>query len=378
MSLRPRTACRDRGAARGQARRRRGRLDLGRVVHAAAADAGRPWGAQIQSVSRVLPCRTWHAFFIRPETLLRWHRRLIARRWTYPHRRPGRPPLDKEVRELILRLAQENGHWGYVRIVGELRKLGISVSATLVRNVLARAGIPPSPERAGPSWRSFLREHAEAVLACDFFTFETVWLRRLYVLFFVSIGTRRVEYLACTSSPDAGWLSKHANVLMDLDDRGQRVRFLIHDGTRSSAACLTAPSRARASGSSARRSGRRTRTPTRSAGSAACAGASIGCSSSAAADSSTSSAFTQATSTSSVHTEHSTYDHRKPTSRQTRRRQRRFDRRDFDDATSSEERFTSTSSPLDRVCAPHASNSRARSRAHRSCSCTIMSATPQS
>jgi putative transposase len=272
MSLRPRTACRDRGAARGQARRRRGRLDLGRVVHAAAADAGRPWGAQIQSVSRVLPCRTWHAFFIRPETLLRWHRRLIARRWTYPHRRPGRPPLDKEVRELILRLAQENGHWGYVRIVGELRKLGISVSATLVRNVLARAGIPPSPERAGPSWRSFLREHAEAVLACDFFTFETVWLRRLYVLFFVSIGTRRVEYLACTSSPDAGWLSKHANVLMDLDDRGQRVRFLIHDGTRSSAACLTAPSRARASGSSARRSGRRTRTPTRSAGSAACAG----------------------------------------------------------------------------------------------------------
>jgi putative transposase len=147
----------------------------------------------LAALSRVLPHRTWHAFFIRPETLLPWHRRLIARRWTYPHRRPGRPPLDKEVREMILRLAQENGNWGYVRIVGELRKLGISVSATLVRNVLARAGIPPSPERAGPSWRSFLREHAETVLACDFFTVETVWLRRLYVLFFVSIGTRRVE-----------------------------------------------------------------------------------------------------------------------------------------------------------------------------------------
>jgi putative transposase len=184
----------------------------------------------LAALSRVLPRRRWHAFFIRPETLLRWHRRLIARRWTYPHRRPGRPPLDKEVRELILRLAQENDRWGYVRIVGELRKLGISVSATLVRNVLARAGIPPSPDRAGPSWRSFLREHAETVLACDFFTVETVWLRRLYVLFFVSIGTRRVEYLACTSSPDAGWMAQEArNVLMDLDDRRQRVRFLIHD-----------------------------------------------------------------------------------------------------------------------------------------------------
>jgi hypothetical protein len=167
---------------------------------------------------------------VTPQTLLRWHRRIVARQWTYPHRRPGRPPIDEAVRELILRLARENTHWGYVRIVGELRKLGIRVSATLVRNVLARAGIPPAPERAASSWRSFLRQHGHTILACDFFTVDTVWLRRLYVLFFVSVGTRRVEYVACTRHPDAAWMTQQArNLLMDLDDRGVRPRFLIHD-----------------------------------------------------------------------------------------------------------------------------------------------------
>jgi putative transposase len=169
-------------------------------------------------------------FLVSPETLLRWHRRVMARRWTYPHLRPGRPPLDKEARQLILRLARENSDWGYVRIVGELRKLGITVSATLVRNVLARAGIPPAPGRHQLSWRSFLRQHAASMRACDFFTVDTVWLRRLYVLFFVSLGTRRVEYLACTSNPHAAWMAQQARtLLMDLDDRGQRARFLIHD-----------------------------------------------------------------------------------------------------------------------------------------------------
>jgi transposase InsO family protein len=134
------------------------------------------------------------------------------------------------VRELILRLARENSHWGYVRIVGELRKLEIGVSATLVRNVLARAGIPPAPERGASSWRSFLRQHAGTMLACDLFTVDTVWLRRLYVLFFVSIGTRRVEYVACTSKPDTAWMAQQArNLLMDLDDRSQLPRSLIHD-----------------------------------------------------------------------------------------------------------------------------------------------------
>jgi transposase InsO family protein len=184
----------------------------------------------LAALSRVMPRRSWRAFLVTPETLLRWHRRIVARSWTYPHRRPGRPPVEAEVRQLILRLARENSHWGYVRIVGELRKLGITVSATLVRNVLARAGIPPAPERAASSWRSFLRQHGNTILACDLFTVDTVWLRRLYVLFFVSIGTRRVEYVACTSKPDASWMTQQArNLLMDLDERGQRPRFLIHD-----------------------------------------------------------------------------------------------------------------------------------------------------
>jgi len=114
--------------------------------------------------------------------------------------------------------------------VGELRKLGITVSATLVRNVLARAGLPPAPGRAASSWRSFLRQHENAILACDLVTVDTVWLRRLYVLFFVSIGTRRVEYVASTSRPDTSWMTQQArNLLMDLDDRSQRPRFLIHD-----------------------------------------------------------------------------------------------------------------------------------------------------
>jgi putative transposase len=171
-------------------------------------------------LSRVMLRRSWQAFLFTPETLLRWHRRIVARRWTYPHRRTGRPPLDQEVRQLILRLAHENSHWGYVRIVGELRKLGVTVSATLVRNVLARAGVPPAPERAASSWRSFLRQHASTIVACDFFSVDTVWLRRLYVLFFVSVGTRRVEYVACTSKPDTAWMTQQArNLLMDVDDR---------------------------------------------------------------------------------------------------------------------------------------------------------------
>jgi transposase len=226
----------------------------------------------LAALSRVMPRHSWQAFVVTPETLLRWHRRIVARRWTYAHRRPGRPRLEPQVRELILRLARENSHWGYVRIVGELRKLGITVSATLVRNVLHRAGVPPAPERAASSWRTFLRQHGNSILACDLFTVDTVWQRRLYVLFFVSIGTRRVAYVACTSKPDTLWMIQQArNLLMDLDDRGPRPRFLIHDRDTKSAAPSTASSTAKASTSCEHRSRRRTRTHTPSAGSAASA-----------------------------------------------------------------------------------------------------------
>jgi putative transposase len=100
----------------------------------------------------------------------------------------------------------------------------------LVRSVLADAGIPPAAQRDRQSWRSFLRRQGASMLACDFLSVDTVWLRRLYVLVFLSIGSRRVEYLACTSNPDTTWTSQQAsNLLMDLDDRGSHVRFLVHD-----------------------------------------------------------------------------------------------------------------------------------------------------
>ncbi len=184
----------------------------------------------LAALSRVLPRHSWNVFLVRPETLLRWHRRMVAHRWTYPHRRPGRPPIGREVRELVLRLARENPSWGYLRIVGELRKLGVAVSSTSVRNILAGAGLPPAPRRDTQSWRSFLRAHGESILACDFFTVDTVWLQRLYVLVFLSIGSRRIEYFACTSNPNTAWMLQQArNLLMELDDRDRRVRFLIHD-----------------------------------------------------------------------------------------------------------------------------------------------------
>jgi putative transposase len=178
----------------------------------------------------VLPRRSWNAFFVRPEALLAWHRRLVARCWTYPHRRPGRPSISRDVRELIVRFARENPNWGYLRIAGELRKLGIRVSASSVRNILSSAGLPPAPRRDSQSWRNFLRAHGESILACDFFTVDTVWLRRLYVLAFISIGSRRLEYFALTSKPNRAWMLQQArNLLMELDDHDRQVRFLIHD-----------------------------------------------------------------------------------------------------------------------------------------------------
>ena len=114
--------------------------------------------------------------------------------------------------------------------MGELRKLGIVVSATSVRNILDQAGLSPAPRRDSQSWRTFLRAHGESILACDFFTVDTVWLRRLYVIVFLSIGSSRVEYFACTSNPNTAWMLQQArNLLMELDDRDRRMRFLIHD-----------------------------------------------------------------------------------------------------------------------------------------------------
>jgi putative transposase len=181
------------------------------------------------ALSRAAPRTAWANLAVKPDTLLRWHRQLVARRWTYANRKAGRPPLERSLRELILRLARENPHWGYKRIVGELKTVGVSVSATSVRKVLREAGFQPAPERAHASWRTFLRQQASSMLACDFLTVETVFLQRIYVLFFISLATRRIEFVASTANPDGRWITQQArNLAMQLGD-DQPFRFLIHD-----------------------------------------------------------------------------------------------------------------------------------------------------
>jgi putative transposase len=189
----------------------------------------RPDRALLAALSRSLPRVAWAGFSVKPETLLRWHRQLVARRWTYAHRAPGRPPLESSLRALILRLGRENPHWGYRRIVGELKGLGITVSATSVRKVLLEGGVQPAPERTRSSWRAFLRAQAASILACDYLTVETAFLQRIYVLFFISLARRRIEYIAATSNPDGRWATQQArNLIMQLGN-DQPFRFLIHD-----------------------------------------------------------------------------------------------------------------------------------------------------
>jgi putative transposase len=135
--------------------------------------------ALLAAVSRVLPRARRSCFFVQPETLLRWHRRLVAGAWAYPHRQTGRPPLDHRIQQLIVRLAAENPRWGYQRIRGELLRLGVRPSATAIRTTLRRHRLDPAPRRASKSWPAFLRQQAAGIVACDFFTVATVWLRRL-------------------------------------------------------------------------------------------------------------------------------------------------------------------------------------------------------
>jgi putative transposase len=185
--------------------------------------------AFLAAASRMLGREAWGAFLVRPETLLRWHRQLVARKWTRPHRPPGRPALDPEVRALILRLARENPRWGYIRIRGELLKLGVRVSATTIATLLRRHGLGPAPRR-GPTWSEFLRSQAAGMLACDFLTVETVRLKTLYVLVWIELATRRVHLAGATSTPDSAWVTQQArNLVMALRDEGRSLRFLIHD-----------------------------------------------------------------------------------------------------------------------------------------------------
>ena len=169
--------------------------------------------AFLAAASRALSRGRWTSFMVTPQTLLRWHRELVKRKWTYRRRGPGRPALDPRTVDLVIRLGRENPRWGCVRIQGELRKLGIRVEASTVRRVPRRVGLGPAPRRSGPTRSEFLRAQSRGVLACDFFTVEAVFLKTLYVLFFIELLTRRIHVTATTGRPDSAWVTQQARNL---------------------------------------------------------------------------------------------------------------------------------------------------------------------
>jgi hypothetical protein len=164
-----------------------------------------PDRALLAGLSRLFPRSKLSRFFAQPDTLLRWHRELVRRKWTYP-KPSGRPKVPTGTVQVVLRLARENPTWGYRRIHGELSVLGIELAPASVWNILHRHGLDPSPQRTRPTWGAFLRAQATTMLACDFFTVDTVLLRRLYVLFFIELDTRRVYVSGVTVHPTGAWV----------------------------------------------------------------------------------------------------------------------------------------------------------------------------
>ena len=183
----------------------------------------------LAAASGLLGRERWRSFPVSPQTLLRWHRELVRRKWTCRRRRrAGRPRIGGEAARLTLRLAEENPRSGYRRIQGELRKLGVTVSATAIRSLLLRHGLTPAPRREGPSWKEFLACQASGILACDFFTVETVRLKTLYVLFFIELSTRRVRLASVSAHPHSAWMAQQARNLA-IEGRLGEIRFLIRD-----------------------------------------------------------------------------------------------------------------------------------------------------
>jgi len=169
---------------------------------------------------------------VTPGTILRWHRDIVRRRWSRRSRRgrSGRPATHRKVRSVVLRLARENESWGYRRIHGELAGLGITVAPSTVWQILKTAGIDPAPRREGPGWAEFLRSQAQGILALDFFTADLLNGTKASVLAVIEHGTRRIRVLGATERPVQGWVVQQArNLLMDLEDVGTRVKFVLHD-----------------------------------------------------------------------------------------------------------------------------------------------------
>ena len=167
---------------------------------------------------------------VEPATVLGWHRELVRRKWAAFGRRRGvgRPRLEASLRELILRMARENPRWGCVRIRGELLKVGHRVSATAIRNLLRREKVGPAPQRSSLSWRAFLKAQASSIVLSDFFSVDTVFLRRLYVLLYMELATRRIVWFAVTANPDTAWVTQQSrNFVWKLE--GSPIRLVIHD-----------------------------------------------------------------------------------------------------------------------------------------------------
>ena len=188
--------------------------------------------AVLAALARLLPSSQLRQLYliISPRTLLRWHAHLVRQRWTYLRRPPGRRKTAKPVRALVLEMARDNPGWGYRRIHGELTGLGYKLAPSTVWQILKEAGIDPAPRRSGKTWRAFLQAQAKTILATDFFHVDTVFLQRLYVLFFIEHGTRRVHLAGITAHPTGEWVTQQArNLLMNLENRADSVKFLIRD-----------------------------------------------------------------------------------------------------------------------------------------------------
>jgi putative transposase len=180
------------------------------------------------AIAAALPRRLREGWLVTPDTLLRWHRRRVARHWTQAKRPPGRPPTSAELRRLVLRLANENPTWGYRRIHGELMRLGHSITASTVWQILKAAGANPAPERASVTWTEFLR--SQEAVACDFATIDTVTLRRFYLLFFIDIPTRTVYLGGITEHPTGAWTTHAArNLFLRHGDQLAHAKALVRD-----------------------------------------------------------------------------------------------------------------------------------------------------